>query len=116
MAIDFMDLLKEAFEGLDSLNADQIRRVLVETNVYFDSLQNVLLFGNPTAKEEALANALELKEFLDAKAANENQFKGLGTLSLQEQEIISEIDNSLISISGNKNKTNIKKLKPTKLR
>lgn len=115
MAIDFMEFLKEAFEGVDSLNMEQLRKVLAETNAYFESLENILRNGDAKAKELALIEAFELKEFLDSKATNVSKFKGLEALSDEEREMAVEIDEGIHLVEKGKSKTHIKKLKPIKL-
>ena len=113
MSIEYIDFLKEALEGLDTLNAEQVRKVLKETNSYFQSLETLLLQGNREATEQALTSALELKEYLDFKATNVAAFKGLETFDDADRDLAAEIDQSL-SIN-NTDKTKIKKIKPTKL-
>jgi hypothetical protein len=115
MAINFMEFLKEAFEDVDTLNQEQLRKVLAETHIYFETLENTLRTGDLRAKELALAEAFELKEFLDSKATNTSKFKGLDSLSQQEREMLSEIDEEIRLVENKKNKTHVKKLKPIKL-
>ncbi|MGB7978571.1 MAG: hypothetical protein WCF19_05370 [Chlamydiales bacterium] len=115
MAIDFMDFLKDAFEGIDTLNREQIRKVLAETHTYFQTLENTLRYGDAQSKEDAVAEALELKEFLDSKAGQVSKFKGLDSLTQEEQEIVTEINGAISLSQSSQNKIKINKLKPTKL-
>ena len=113
MAIDFMEFLKEAFDGTDTLNAEQLRKVLQETTAYFEALEAALKSGDAKTRDQAAAYALEVKEFLDSKAGNASKFKGLESFNNEELSMATEINNSLKL--GDISKSKIKKLKPIKL-
>lgn len=115
MSINFMEFLKEAFEGADNMNLEQLQKVLAETHLYFESLEGILRTGDPKAKEHAIAEAFELKEFLDSKSTNISRFKGLDSLSQEEREMLSEMDEKIHLVEKSQNKTHVKKLKPIKL-
>ncbi len=124
MAIDFMDFLKETFETPEDLDLEQVYKLAIETKAFFEALEEVLAKGDSKAKEEAITDALEIKEFLDFKAKalseklgfNVQQFqemvKNPPKLDEEEREKIVDISSHLDSINK---KPKLKKLKPIHL-
>jgi hypothetical protein len=108
----FINTISQALEDEESINIDTLHKIVLETSQYFASLENSLEYGNPSEQERAVSAALEVKEFLDAKA---NELASdRSELSAEDQEMIAQITNSLKL--GKNNSIKINKLKPIKLR
>jgi len=115
MALEYIEFLRETFGDTDSLNLEQTKKLILETNAYFATLENALKNGDAKAREEAIAAALEVKAYLDSKSDQPSKFLALETLSEEEREIISEANTGLKLVKEGKSKAKVKKLKPIKL-
>lgn len=111
----YLELLRELFIDTNRLTIDQVKRLLVETNAYFASLENTLQTGDAKARAEAIAAALDLKAFLDSKTNHPTQFLSLETLAQEEREMVEEMDKGLKLVKKGKSQAKIKKLKPIKM-
>lgn len=115
MTTDYLELLREIFVDTDSLNMDQVKRLLVGTNAYFASLENTLQTGDAKAREQVIAAALDLKAFLDSKTNQSTQFLSLEALSEEEREMVEKMNKGLSLEKKGKSQAKTKKLKPIKL-
>lgn len=124
MAIDFMEYLKETFDNLEDLDLEKIQSIALQTSAYLESLGEIIRGNDTQAKEEAINAALEMKAFLEEKVKSVVQKSGVSpeellaiadnpSFSDEEQQVITNISESLDSFDNNKSK--IKKLKPTPL-
>ncbi len=116
MAIDFMEFLKGTFEDVDCLDLDKVRKIVLETNSYFESLENTLKHGDLKAREAALAATLEIKEFLDSKVGQMTPARNTDALNEEERELLAEMTLGLKLEKSGKSETKIKKIKPIKMR
>ncbi|MBX7066670.1 MAG: hypothetical protein K1X28_05515 [Parachlamydiales bacterium] len=105
----FIELLKEVFENPDSIDMNQLGKMVSETNKYLASLKASLESDDPKEKEQALALALEVRDFLESKS-NEFMPKIGFEPSEEEQAIVAEIQKSLNINSREKGKKHL--LKP----
>lgn len=114
MAINLLESLKESFQNVDSLTLEKVEKMVLDTNAYFESLETALQSGNEMSREEALKQALEIKEFLDEKLS-ELMIPNLETLPREERELVLVMMDGLKLGKSHNNKPKIKKIKPIKL-
>lgn len=126
MTIDFMEYLRETFDNLENLDLGKIQSIATETSAYLASLGETIQAGDGKAKEEAMAQALELQEFLETKTKSVIEASGVSREELlsvadnsafteEEKKVITNISESLDSVKKNK-KNKIKKIKPIPMR
>ena len=112
MSNKLINFFQDSLENDGFITLDQIRKIVLETSSYFDSIENLLQYGDSGDREGALASVLEIKEFLDTKV-NEMP-SDMHSLSAEDQEMVAEMVNGLQL--GKNRSLKINKLKPIKLR
>jgi hypothetical protein len=113
---NFIEFIKGTFEDPGSLDLDKVRKIVFETNTYFEALENTLKHGDLEEREAALASVFEMKEFLDSKADQMPPERHLDALSNEERELLAEMAQGINLEKSKKRETKIKKLKPIKMR
>ncbi len=114
MAINLLQILKDNFKDVDSLNLEKVRKMVLDTNAYFESLESALESGNSQIREEALGEAVAIIEFLDTQVS-QLMVPSLDSLNSEEREMVMTMMEGLKLGRSTNNKIKIKKLKPIKL-
>ena len=74
---DFVNKLKETFQDLKNINPEKLQDLMKDTLLLVKELQDKLKSDDPSVKQEALEQALQIRSSLEEQAAKLTQASGL---------------------------------------
>lgn len=84
MTTAFIESLGEAFENVDNLNPERIKKLAEETAIVLESLQKKLSSEDPKTQAEAKEAAQEIKRFVEGQMNRLAEMSGLNYQELVE--------------------------------
>ncbi len=114
MTTNYMNLLKETFNDLNSLTPEKLTGLVDETMKYFQDLQGKITSKEPGVREEALKESMALRETLEKQMVELCESTGLdpaqlaayaedtANMSPQDQAMIANVKDKLKGLQPEK--------------
>lgn len=74
---NYIELIKQSLENPETLDQEEIERLILQTGDFLKGLQETFEKGGPEAKEKALAQASDLNALLQAYLQQLSPFAGI---------------------------------------